>query len=137
MRNVRLFWIVLRRCHFERFFLGFVAAFFLTAIVIRFHEPGISSFGDAMWYTFVSCTTIGFGDITSVTPLGRIMTAILTIYEIILVALLSGVIVSHYLELVRRREQEAVVVFIDKLEHLTELSYEELQDIERKARRLK
>jgi phenylalanine-4-hydroxylase len=27
--------------------------------------------------------------------------------------------------------------FIDKLEHLTELSYEELQDIERKARRLK
>jgi voltage-gated potassium channel len=65
------------------------------------------------------------------------MTVILTIYEIILVALLSGVIVSHYLELVRRREQEAVVVFIDKLEHLTELSYEELQDIERKARRLK
>ena len=64
MRNMKLFWLVIRRCHFERFLLIFVISFFLVAIIIRFHEPGINDFGDAMWYTFVSCTTIGFGDFT-------------------------------------------------------------------------
>ena len=112
-------------------------SFFLVAIIIRFHEPGINDFGDAMWYTFVSCTTIGFGDFTVTTPLSRFLTVFLTIYEIVLVALLSGVIVSHYLEVIRRRESEAAVIFLDKLEHLTELSYDELLEIQIKAKRLK
>lgn len=137
MRNVRMFWIVLRRCHFERFFLIFAISFFLVALILRFHEPDIDSYGDALWYCFVSCTSIGFGDLTAVTALGRILTVYLTIYEIILVGLLSGVIVSHYLEVVRKREQESVMIFLDKLEHLTELTYDELKDIENKARRLK
>lgn len=137
MRNMRMFWMVIRRCHFERFFLIFAISFFIVAIAVRFHEPGISNYGDALWYTFVSCTTIGFGDFTVVTPLCRFLTVFLTVYEIILVALLSGVIVSHYLEVIRRRESEAAVVFLDKLEHLTELSYDELLEIQTKARRLK
>lgn len=137
MRNIRLFWIVVRRCHFEKFLFWFIISYFLVSIIIRFHEPGINSFGDALWYSFVSCTTIGFGDFTSVTTLGRVLTIYLTIYEIVLIALLSGVIVSHYLEVIRRREQEAAVIFLDKLEHLTELSYDELLDIQTKARMLK
>lgn len=137
MRNMKLFWLVIRRCHFERFLLIFVISFFLVAIIVRFHEPGINDFGDAMWYTFVSCTTIGFGDFTVTTTLSRFLTVFLTIYEIVLVALLSGVIVSHYLEVIRRRESEAAVIFLDKLEHLTELSYDELLEIQIKAKRLK
>ena len=137
MRNLHMFWLVVRRCHFEKFLFGFVISYFSASVIIRFFEPGIGSFGDALWYTFVSCTTIGFGDLTTVTTLGRILTVFLTVYEIILVALLSGVIVSHYLEVIRRREQEAAVIFLDKLEHLTELSYDELLEIQTKARRLK
>ena len=137
MRNLRLFLVVVRRCHFEKFLIGFLVCFFLVSLIVRFHEPGIESFGDAMWYSFVSCTTIGFGDLTTVTTLGRALTVFLTVYEAILVALLSGVIVSHYLEVIRRRESESAVVFLDKLEHLTELSYEELLEIEIKAKRLK
>lgn len=136
MRNLRLFLIVVRRCHFEKFFFGFLVSFFVVAIVIRVHEPGIGTFGDALWYTFASCTTIGFGDLTAVTTLGRFLTVFLTIYQVVLVALLSGVIVSHYLEVIRRRENEAAVIFLDKLEHLTDLSYDELLEIETKAKRL-
>ena len=137
MRNVRMFWMVVRRCHFQRFLGIFVALFVVVAIAVRFFEPGVHDFGDALWYTFVSCSTIGFGDLICTTAICRILTVILTIYEIILVALLSGVIVTHYLEVIKRRESEAAVIFLDKLEHLTELSYEELEEIELKVKKLR
>lgn len=39
----------------------------------------------------------------------------------VLVALFSGVVVSYYLEVVHRREKITATVFLDKMEHLTEL----------------
>ena len=50
---------------------------------------------------------------------------------------ISGVIVSHYLEVIHRREKYTVTVFMDKLEHLSELDAGELREIEKKVRKLK
>ncbi len=52
----------------------------------------------------------------------------------VLVALFSGVVVSYYLEVVHRREKITATVFLDKMEHLTELSQEELKEMQDKAR---
>ena len=49
----------------------------------------------------------------------------------------SGVVVSYYLEVVHRRENEVITNFLDKMEHLTELSREELQEIQDKIRKYK
>ncbi|MCR5816973.1 MAG: potassium channel family protein, partial [Ruminococcus sp.] len=35
-------------------------------------ETDINSFGDGLWYCFAIVTTIGFGDITAHTYIGRI-----------------------------------------------------------------
>ena len=89
-----------------------------------------------MWYLFVSCTTIGFGDMITNSALGRLITVYLTIYEIVLVALLSGVVISHYIEVIHRREQMTATMFMDKLEHLTELDQDELLEIQEKAKEI-
>ena len=136
MERIRLFWSIVKRCHFEKFLLGFVVCFFAAALIIMLREPGINTYGDALWYTFVSCTSIGFGDYTCVTVLGRILTVFLTLYEILLVALLSGIIVSHYLEVIHRREKYTATVFLDKMEHLTELSREDLLEMQEKAKKI-
>ena len=47
---------------------------------------------------FAIITTIGFGDITAVTGIGRIMSVILGIYGIIVVSLVTSVIVNFYTE---------------------------------------
>lgn len=133
MRSVRLFWTIVRRCHFESFLIGFLICFFLVAAVILAVEPSIDRYGDAAWYTFVACTSIGFGDFAAQTFIGRTMTVFITIYEIILVALLAGVIVSHYIEVIHRREKLTATQFLDRLEHLTQLSPKELQEIEDKV----
>ena len=134
MENIRLFWFIVKKCHFDKFLIGFVISFFVAALIIQAAEPGIGNYGDALWYTFVSCTSIGFGDFAATTFIGRILTVYITCYEILLVALLSGVIVSHYLEVIHRREDYTATVLLDKLMHLTELTPEELAKIESKAK---
>lgn len=136
-RDLRIFWSIVKQCRFEKVMAAFAACFFLAALIIFLREPGIASYGDAMWYCFVACTSIGFGDMVAVTALGRIVTAILTIFELIVLALLSGVVVSHYLEVVHAREKVTATAFLDKMEHLTELDYDELKQIQDKASSLK
>ena len=134
MKNVRLFWSIVKRCRFEKILFGFLISYFVVAAIMLFVEPGIDRYGEALWYVFVSCTTIGFGDLTATTLIGRLLTVYITIYEIGLVAILSGVIISHYIEVIHRREKLTATMFLDRLKHLTELSPEELAEMERKVR---
>lgn len=130
MQKLRLFWSIVKRCQLDKFVITFIVCFFAGAAIIAGVEPGITTYREAVWYAFVSCTSIGFGDYVAITPIGRIITIVLTVMEIIMIAMLSGVVVSHYLEVVHRREQETVTMFLDKLTHLTELSGDELKSLE-------
>lgn len=134
IKPLKLLWNVIRRCQFEKILAGFALVFLLTAAVVTVAEPSVANFRDGLWYTFVACTTIGFGDIAATTFIGRLMTIIVTVYEIVVVALLSGVVVSYYLELVHRRENETLAAYLDKLEHLSEMDRDELKELEDQIR---
>ena len=128
-----MLWSVIKRIGFHKVLAGFAVWFFLSSFMIMLAEPGITRYGDALWYSFVACTSIGFGDFTATTFIGRMLTVLLTIYEILIVAMFSGVVVSYYLEVIHRRENEVIVNFLDRMEHLTELSHEELREMQEKV----
>ena len=134
--EIKLLWSIVKRCNFEKFLFGFLICFFLGALLVAVREPSIHTSREGLWYCFVSCTSIGFGDFVAVTPIGRTVTVILTIYEIMLVALMSGVVVSHYIEVIHAREKMSATVFVDKLEHLSELDHDELVDLENRVKKL-
>ena len=136
MKRWRILWSIIRRSAIDKLLYSFLISFFVSAAVITVVEPGIRSYGDGLWYLFVACTTIGFGDFTAVTIIGRIFTAYMAVCEILLIAILPGVVVSYYLEVIHRREQESLTVFLDKLEHLPDLSKEELQQISERIRKI-
>lgn len=60
-----------------------------------FHD----SYTDALWYCFAVVTTIGFGDMTAVSTIGRVLSVILGVYGIIVVALITSIIVNFYGEM--------------------------------------
>lgn len=136
MLNFGLLWTIVKRCHLQSFMIGFLVLFFISAAIIQQTESGIPTYGDALWYTFVACTTIGFGDFTAITLTGRIITVFMTLYEILLVAMISGVIVTHYIEVTNRQQEQTATLFLEKTKHLTELSIEELDEIEEKVRKI-
>lgn len=136
MKRYRLLWSIVRRTHTDKLLYAFLVNFFVVALFITMVEPQITYYKDGLWYTFVACTTIGFGDFTAVTLLGRILTVYMAVNEILLVAIIPGVVVSYYLEVIHRREKESLTVFLDKLEHLPELSQEELREISERVKKL-
>lgn len=59
-------------------------------------NPELQSLADAAWYAIVTITTVGFGDITPNTGLGRIVTSVLMVGGMFSLAMFAG-IVSHSL----------------------------------------
>ena len=137
MKQIRLLWMIIKRCNADKVLYAFVISFFASAFVVMLAEPGISSYGEGLWYCFVACTTIGFGDFAAVTLIGRIATVYIALCQIMLVAILPGIIVTYYMEVIHRREQESLTMFMDKLERLPELSREELEQIAEKVRKIR
>ncbi|MBW2460169.1 MAG: ion transporter [Deltaproteobacteria bacterium] len=65
-------------------------------LVERLENPGINSFADGIWWALVTITTVGFGDITAVTSLGRVVAGFLMVKGMFTLAFFAG-IVGHSL----------------------------------------
>ncbi len=114
---------------------SFIMFYCAASVVIWLVEPNIDTLRDGFWYLFVAGTTIGFGDIVAVGLIGRIITAVLAIYAIVVTAMIPGVVVSYYMEFLKIREKESISLFLEKLERLPELSREELAELSERAKR--
>lgn len=134
MKKLRILKSILVRTHTTQILFSYLLFLFADALVIQLVEPRIHSYSDALWYCYAVISTAGFGDIVVSTPIGKFLSVLLTIYSLIVIALVTGVIVNYYNQLIQIRQKETIAAFIDKLEHLPELSPEELAAMSEKAR---
>lgn len=71
----------------------------ISALVIFNAEPDtFPNFFDAIYWATVSLTTMGYGDITPVTTIGRTITMISSVFGIAIIALPSGIITAGLME---------------------------------------
>jgi voltage-gated potassium channel len=70
-------------------------------------NPSIGTVFDGLWWALVTVTTVGFGDITPVTTLGRIVGAALMVAGMFTLALFAGIVGSSFVRgmLAIREEQ--------------------------------
>lgn len=89
---------VLAKSHTFEILSGLCIVIVIASLILPDCETSIKNFGDGLWYCFMIVTTIGFGDITAVTPLGRIISVIVGIYGIVVTALITSILVNLYNE---------------------------------------
>ena len=113
---------------------AYIVTFFVFALAIWIWEPGIGSYIDSLWFCFASATSIGYGDIVAVTFLGRVLTVILSVYSIAVIAIITAVITGFFMDLARFRANSSVQEFLVDLEHLPEMSKEELEQLSQRVK---
>ena len=75
-------------------------------VVERDAQPdAFSSIPAAMWWAVATLTTVGYGDITPITPLGKFVASLITIIGIGMVALPTSILASGFTELQQRRRR--------------------------------
>jgi len=96
-------WRSVKENRLSRVIMGLLIIIMLTSLVIFVieHVSGNGSFGgvgDALWWAFVTMFTVGYGDITPITPLGRILAVIIVVSGISLTAIFTAEIASYFVE---------------------------------------
>jgi voltage-gated potassium channel len=124
-----------------------MAAFFILFIVLILASSGIyliehdvqpavfGSIPDAMWWAMSTLTTVGYGDVTPVTPGGKFFGGIITILGMGMVALPAGILASGFSAQLHRRR----VVYTERLEEALAdgaLTHQEESELERLRDRL-
>lgn len=88
---------------------------FITALIMFNAEPHINpitgtttfeDFFDALYWATVTLTTVGYGDLTPVTDIGRFVSMLSSLFGVAIIALPSGVITASYLEELRSLKQK-------------------------------
>ena len=125
---------VINRTGAFKILLSYLFALVLGGILMVFIEPQIDNVFDGIYFCFVASTTIGFGDIVPVTVIGRVITMVVTLFGILTVAMVPGVVVAYYTEYLKAKERETVSTFLEKLEKLPELSREELTELSERVK---
>lgn len=57
--------------------------------------------GDSMWWAIITFTTVGYGDIYPITPLGRILCAAISFLGIAMLAIPTGIISSAFISIMK------------------------------------
>ena len=61
-------------------------------------EPDVKSFSDGLWWALVTITTVGYGDITPMTSIGRLVASALMFLGLGLIASLTAVISVKFIQ---------------------------------------
>lgn len=106
-----------------------LATFFITTVVMTFAACGIylieqhvqpdkfGSIPQAMWWAMATLTTVGYGDVVPITPLGKLFGGMITLASIGLVAIPAGILASGFTRQIHQRRQEYEILVKQALKH--------------------
>lgn len=82
-------------------------------------EGSIQTLGDALWWAFVTITTVGYGDYYPVTPTGQLVAVGVMIGGIALIGVVTATLASWIVERVEQKETAAETITAAHIDALT------------------
>ena len=115
---------IIKKSLVKEIIAGLLILIILCSVYFTVVEVNITSYVDALWYSFAVITTIGFGDVYVSTTLGRILSVILGISGIVVVALFTSFIVNFYNEMNKRREEKTLKKILEETKEIEKFEEE-------------
>ena len=117
-----------------------VLALLISSAMIYVAEQAVQpehfgSIPQAMWWTVVTLTTVGYGDIVPMTVVGKFIATLTALMGVCVVALLTGIVATGFTNQVALRRQQLEAEITSALSD-GEISNDERRDIEELRQRL-
>lgn len=87
--------------------LVYVSALAMLQVERDHPDAGITTFGDAVWWSIATVTTVGYGDLSPRTPEGRVIAVALMLGGIALVGAVTASLASWMLQQVAEQDEAA------------------------------
>lgn len=92
--------------------VGLLGVVFASLAYYAEHQAQPEAFPDiphALWWAFVTITTVGYGDFAPVTPLGKVIGVCTAVLGILMIALPTGVLGAAFVEELNRTRKKEVI----------------------------
>ncbi|WP_062378473.1 potassium channel family protein [Demequina pelophila] len=91
--------------------ISVVLLMWIGAVAILEAERGspdaqITHFGDAIWWSLVTMTTVGYGDYAPVTPEGRVVATVIMLVGVALIGVITATVAAWFVSLTQGEDEE-------------------------------
>jgi voltage-gated potassium channel len=102
----------------------------------RGHSGKINNFGDALWWSICTVTTVGYGDESPVTGPGRVIAVLLMIGGIGLVGIVTATLASWIVQRVADEDSQSRAATAAQIESFREDARQQIAEIRREIEQL-
>ena len=117
--NVKTLFKIIFRTFALEIILGLLTMMVASALILYHFEASIPTFADGLWFAFETVTTIGYGEYSVTTGIGRVISVFLGIYGIVVVAVITSIIVNFYNETAGKHDSGEIKEIKDEQENKT------------------
>ena len=118
---------ILKTNGLDKLLMVAVVLLFIVPIPIVLIEPSINNFSDALWWAVVTTTTVGYGDISHTTPIGRVLAAVLMLVGIGIIGTFTSAITSYFSKKTELTHDKQILGLIQSIEEIENLTKEDIE----------
>jgi len=129
-RFLKPVYCILKTNGLDKLLMVAVVLLFIIPIPIVLLEPEINTFSDALWWAVVTTTTVGYGDISPSTPLGRVLAVVLMLVGIGVIGTFTSAITNYFGKKKDLSHDKQVLEVINSIEKIENLRNEDIELIQ-------
>lgn len=90
--------------------IGIVVVVLVASLAVwTFDRRDFPDYGLALWFTLQTATTVGYGDVTPTSPVGRVVAGIVLLVSVAFLAVLTALITSVLVDAAHQRRRKVLV----------------------------